>query len=968
MYYEAGFKDLAIASGHRGETLTSLGNASHFSRSQEAFYRYFLKQYFFQHCSEKLAEPETILQSIRAGLLVSDQQCKEDKSYDDFVRLALSIESENSDLYRGFTNYVNKLAKSNDTLKFWLGFVFEDGLAYVGLYLAIRGGLWDLRLACLKGMCPVFSAFDHIHYLKMLPQHFHEVLTLPVHIRKCFEQGGFVCNIKGRRMHAVALDEAHEMLVNKDIKTTIVRPTKEYLNRVLYYYPVRANAIKQLKSQLFPPDLNRGDSHPVTIFNTSPAGSGTEQNIDSIKNRIVREGGILFVPENSGLYTMSGVQATPEQQNDLLTFRDIGKQYHSAYIQYHILKDPSVNAPNRLKRLHTFSTRKRAQKKIKEKENRIVNRCIHRQLAWNAQGQSSKWEQYLELPRAICTPNGEPHKGQKSYTTKFLEKRYQARAVIVSMFPGGWIPDTVVLEGMFLINTTPLATHATMKDYVLFILRRFAFPHFVKGATQVHILFDDPGRQPHTPKAIEQSRRDAAHVVPDDHQHWEFSDSSGIPNKWREHLNCRACKRQLVVYLGHALIQSATAGALRDNQSLVIAGCFEESHRGQALSVSNSGVQCCPNLRSDVEESDSRIWLHALHSAGRKLIFSPDTDVYHIGLTLLDPQQQDVYVQLSPANSLDIRLLHLNGVLKSLEDDPDLALVPMPWPPKVLQTLFICTGCDYVSFFAGIGKATFMRHFFENASFITSTQEVPGALADTASDVMKQGFLAFLRLIGTTYFKKHLAAFTHKTPRALYLSLSCSNVTPDQQHRKWIDNIRDAIWGRVQFEDELPPSVDALWRHWQRACWVSIVWNQAACNHVALPGTTQFGWKVVGADLHFDWESDENLTTIRERVKLLFRGCSCKTGCSNRRCGCVKTGSKCGPGCNCQNCQNMPGIAPCMHVQQPALEEISEIEQEEQLLDDVVRAGYGEKFMEEEEQIPISSEEEDDDEMSADDL
>ena len=40
--------------------------------------------------------------------------------------------------------------------------------------------------------------------------------------------------------------------------------------------------------------------------------------------------------------------------------------------------------------------------------------------------------------------------------------------------------------------------------------------------------------------------------------------------------------------------------------------------------------------------------------------FSPDTDVYHIGLTLLDTELHDVYVQLSPATSPELWLLHLN--------------------------------------------------------------------------------------------------------------------------------------------------------------------------------------------------------------------------------------------------------------------------------------------------------------------
>ena len=46
-------------------------------------------------------------------------------------------------------------------------------------------------------------------------------IYLPDSIRECFEKGGFVCNIKGSKMHPVALDEAHEMIVNKDIKTIV---------------------------------------------------------------------------------------------------------------------------------------------------------------------------------------------------------------------------------------------------------------------------------------------------------------------------------------------------------------------------------------------------------------------------------------------------------------------------------------------------------------------------------------------------------------------------------------------------------------------------------------------------------------------------------------------------------------------------------------------------------------------------
>ena len=58
-----------------------------------------------------------------------------------------------------------------------------------------------------------------------------------------------------------------------------------------------------------------------------------------------------------------------------------------------------------------------------DKEKKIVGKCLRRAFAWNAKHGSDQQhvgQQYLELPRAISDPSGNPHKGQKSYTTKWL--------------------------------------------------------------------------------------------------------------------------------------------------------------------------------------------------------------------------------------------------------------------------------------------------------------------------------------------------------------------------------------------------------------------------------------------------------------------------------------------------------------------------------------------------------------------
>lgn len=151
----------------------------------------------------------------------------------------------------------------------------------------------------------------------------------------------------------------------------------------------------------------------------------------------------------------------------------------------------------------------------------------------------------------------------------------------MNRLPPDWKPDTVVIDGMFLINTAPLNTHHSMKDYCTFLIRRYIVPWFVKGATEVHLVFDNPNSQAMSPKAFERRCRDNAGELPADHQHKEFGNTAIVPSKWREHLQCRLCKRQLVLYLGQAFMEH-TPPKLYGNQKLILAGCFDGHAENQA--------------------------------------------------------------------------------------------------------------------------------------------------------------------------------------------------------------------------------------------------------------------------------------------------------------------------------------------------------------------------------------------------
>ena len=117
------------------------------------------------------------------------------------------------------------------------------------------------------------------------------------------------------------------------------------------------------------------------------------------------------------------------------------------------------------------------------------------------------------------------------------------------------------------------------------------------------------------------------------------------------------------------------------------------------------------------------------------------------------------------------RYVHIQNLQHALCSDPDLYPLPKEHTCLIMQCLFITTGCDFVSYFKSFGKATILNNFLQYASFIAGSNTM-GSLHQTNVTNREQGFLSFIRLVGTFYFKKHLAAFManygHSTPLQMY--------------------------------------------------------------------------------------------------------------------------------------------------------------------------------------------------------
>ena len=57
--------------------------------------------------------------------------------------------------------------------------MLEDSLAYIGLFLAKCSGNWKVRLASIKLMAPVLTAFDHQACRKFIAHHLADLCSFP---------------------------------------------------------------------------------------------------------------------------------------------------------------------------------------------------------------------------------------------------------------------------------------------------------------------------------------------------------------------------------------------------------------------------------------------------------------------------------------------------------------------------------------------------------------------------------------------------------------------------------------------------------------------------------------------------------------------------------------------------------------------------------------------------------------------
>ena len=135
------------------------------------------------------------------------------------------------------------------------------------------------------------------------------------------------------------------MKINKDCKTSIVRPSKDYISRVAGYISYHAKCMENLKKQLFPEENISTSSILSSILSTDAKARKSASNTEAQINLMLSVQHLPLVCINHVLVNPFSLKHTTQEQNhDLLQFRIIGQDEFEKHLSYYILKHASVGS------------------------------------------------------------------------------------------------------------------------------------------------------------------------------------------------------------------------------------------------------------------------------------------------------------------------------------------------------------------------------------------------------------------------------------------------------------------------------------------------------------------------------------------------------------------------------------------------------------------------------------------------
>ena len=516
------------------------------------------------------------------------------------------------------------------------------------------------------------------------------------------------------------------------------------------------------------------------------------------------------------------------------------------------------------------------------------------------------------LPFSLCSPMGEPHSTQKH---KLLHKVLTEDTVVsrVERAPGETTALVIDLMKVVLASVAKKGTMKTFGDLVRRIVNtcfKYAKDH---GCSTMYLVSDVYKEEPTIKNGCHRQR--AGQAQHDKLHELKLAMSLPAPRKLAQGFLRVASNKTLLLQL---LLDNFSAAAADHDQEVRLM-------IGDKGWLWNKQVQCaqCPELNcAEFDEADQRMMVAIRHFGtthpvcGSVIVVTEDTDVCVALISLhehLLPPSHKLYVLRGGSN------LRLHDVVKAarLMDEKGGQGVH-----SLLLPVHVLTGCDTTSGFYGRSKVKAFD------CLMKMNKEGTGEAASVRDALRSAGNEDHVNVTeeaGHADLSQSFVGGAEKFVCKLY-----------GRDAETVNEAREQLWGEGRSNPaKLPPTSHTLGWHLLRVFFQMIIWMRTL-RYSSDPGVyapkkytpQQFGWDDNCAPV---WtEKDAAPSALLEAVHCK----SCTTGCTTRRCKCVKNGMKCSKLCTCESCHNQAVVSAGMEqdIQEEVLARVvadGDVEEEE---------------------------------------
>lgn len=771
------------------------------------------------------------------------------------------------------SNFKSAGCKQSETFKYWCSFL-EAGDVLLHLLRANKEGDFHLHLDAAMEAVPYFILAGRVNYARYTPVYVSEMRQLETkqpEMFKFLEQGGFVVRRSGEsKFNSVPTDQALEQSINRDAKTTggIIGFTRR--KAALLRWLVTRHATSQYSESF--KELCGGKSLGRSHDELGQTRKARDRNdvlsvIAYITDSCENPFDLNSVPSEL-VNISSGKIATKPVVQSLTTIPGKGKGILDNFIAQRLVdggeKDFWDAVPKSV--ATTFESMKKSLSFDKAKKLLLDPEVLFRRLLCVARHREINLKDVLSyeltpVPPALFHDDGAMRKVTKSDLASKLEERCQKETVLKSE---AYTRTAYIIDGMSLVQSVNETHFQTFDDLGQIILKRLT--RLLKNP-DLHIevetvVFDryDVDASLNI-KGGERQRRGDSHEHRASHK---VIGNRKVPN-YKQFLKSGKNKAELIYFLSQ-YIEARAPDMIAPDKTLVIAGGYPNPETVKQISA--EGPCTMENLASTQAEADTRIVLHATHSASfpRTIVRCDDTDVL---VLLLHYQSggmlsREVYMHAGHAGKFTTKERFIPVTKIAEEVGPLLC--------SILPAMHALSGCDTTSGFFKIGKRTAFNALQKHQDELKGLSEFNSPGPEVGMDsARKFGILIYKG-------RKDRLCKTLDELRLIHSSTTDKPVV------------------------SLPPTEDAFQQHALRAKYQTMVW---CSSHIAKPEVGDpcaYGWTKSGENLVCIRTLKESAPSdLRNLTHLYCQDSSCIDGA---KCPCLQVGLPCIEACKCSDCPN----------------------------------------------------------------